>query len=156
MERRPYTYYRREYLEKRSEVYIVAVEALRLLYKEEGYPGIESASAEVLGDVILSEFIAREKVKLSGGRCSPLRLIEKHPRYDSEDFYFPGDDHGTLWIKKGKPHTYVTQPYPFGEGKMKKMVEYCERYNLNVTVKATSWHFHGATLRLDIERKKKK
>ncbi len=32
--------------------------------------------------------------------------------------HLPGSDHTTRWLKGGKPHIYVTQPYELGQDRL--------------------------------------
>ena len=68
----------------------------------------------------------------------------------------PGDDHGGLYLKDGKPAFYLSEPYKLTYGKMKEIVAFCERWGLLASVDArqSSW-FPGETIAIKYEVKGK-
>ncbi len=53
----------------------------------------------------------------------------------------PGDDHGQLWLKDGKPYAYSSQPYSIGGETLNKIYQYAKDHNLDVTIRA-DWAFY--------------
>lgn len=61
--------------------------------------------------------------------------------------YLPGSDHTTLWMKDGKPHIYVTQPYDLDQERLDEMFRVCRRHGLTMRVDASpAWHNETAVL----------
>lgn len=58
-----------------------------------------------------------------------------------------GADHTSLWMKDGKPHIYVTQPYDLSLKRLDEMFRVCRRLGLTLRVdSAIAWHAPGAVL----------
>ena len=81
--------------------------------------------------------------RLLGGRCTEYGRADgpkEHPHAP------PGDDHPSLWLKDGKPHIYVSQPYGLEWDKLRALVMWCGRWGLRAAVHAESWHYPGRTV----------
>jgi len=73
-----------------------------------------------------------------GGRCECT-----HPLFD----------HTELFIKDGKPHTLVTQPYSLRDEELSALLSMCEKFNLKISMDGAAWHFPGRALRVVITQK---
>lgn len=63
----------------------------------------------------------------------------------------PGCDHSTLWLKDGKPHTFVTQPYGINQETIQEWIRLCDEKGLTLKIDARgSWHNEGRTLLAEI------
>lgn len=58
----------------------------------------------------------------------------------------PGCDHTTVQGTKNKGYTLVTEPYELGLSTLKRIVDYCEKYNVGMCLSGFSTHFPGRTL----------
>jgi hypothetical protein len=64
----------------------------------------------------------------------------------------PGDDHGTLYLKDGKPAFYLSEPYGLAYDKMQEVVAFCERWGLEASIDGlqSTW-FPGLTIAIKYE-----
>lgn len=59
----------------------------------------------------------------------------------------PNDDHGVLFNRNGKAHTYVSQPYQIGLSAAKEMVEFAEKHGLEFNISTyPAWHFPAGVI----------
>lgn len=66
-------------------------------------------------------------------------------------FWLPAaNDHVSLWLRNGKPHVYVSQPYGLTLSDMRALVQFCDAHGLDAAVSARSWRFPGSTLLIEI------
>lgn len=90
----------------------------------------------------------REGVTASDGHVCLLRLTDggcSTPGRGCQQL--PGRDHTSIWIKAGKPHIYVTQPYELSPESLDAMFRACRRLRLTLRVdSALAWHDAGAVL----------
>ena len=110
-------------------------------------------SMEATGGRRMASYIERRGVKPSSGWCFLERLTGRRAVRDPMRFAWM--DHPSLWIKDGKPFSFVSQPYGLGLQDLREIVAYCEEHNLDVLVDAgMSWHYPGATVAVEFTRKK--
>ena len=110
-------------------------------------------SMEATGGRRMASYIERRGVKPSSGWCFLERLTGRRAVRDPMRFAWL--DHPSLWIKDGKPFSFVSQPYGLGLQDLREIVAYCEEHNLDVLVDAgMSWHYPGATVAVEFTRKK--
>jgi hypothetical protein len=142
-----------------------AVKALEKLMEEEGRDKAERAFAAAVWEKRKEHYAKALGLKESGGHPCLARLIGKrcdqsqfYLRTSHEEKYAPcslpaADDHASLWLKDGKPHSYVSQPYGMSPEDMRKLVKFCDEYGLTVNVNAWgSWWFPGHTLILQVRK----
>jgi len=114
------------------------------------------------GDVVPASEMKRQfldqGLKPTTGYVCIRRLADKQCRIGS--FYgrpcecrHPLFDHTSLYIKGGKPHTLVTQPYGLDNRDLAALLAMCEKYGLEISITGYSWHFPGKTLCVEITRK---
>jgi hypothetical protein len=61
--------------------------------------------------------------------------------------HLPGADHSSMWMKEGKAHIYVTQPYDLTLERLEEMFRVCRRLGLTLRVdSAVAWHNPMAVL----------
>ena len=136
--------------EKKSDLYKQTVEDIRELYRRgESY---DRAVAEALCEINY-KIVTEGLTESSGARCT-TKLV-KGGRCGCGSFdhdRLPGSDHTIMLNKDGKPHVYITQPYDLAYEEMKKIVEHCEEHGLRADIHATSWHFPGWTLCIEVRR----
>ena len=68
----------------------------------------------------------------------------------------PGDDHGHLYLKDGKPAFYLSEPYALTYEKMRGVVQFCERWGLEASIDGlqSTW-FPGLTIAIRYEARPK-
>lgn len=92
----------------------------------------------------------REGVVMSAdGHACLLRLTHEDggDRHPGRCVYLPGSDHTSMWMKDGKPHVYVTQPYDLTLEALDDMFRVCRRLGLTLRVdSAIAWHNPAAVL----------
>jgi hypothetical protein len=98
-------------------------------------------------------------LRKSSGHCC-LRLVGRHNcRENFQDCTPPGSDHSCLWLKDGKPHQFITEPYGLGINTLTDMVAYATKYGLVFRIDASSPHYQGNTIRViweSVEGKRKR
>lgn len=57
----------------------------------------------------------------------------------------PHADHTDVWIKDGKAVLITTQPYNMGIEKLRDIIEFCDKWGLEFSIKGGSWHYPGFT-----------
>ena len=139
---------------------------------DEGGDAVRRICADVTWEDNKQTFAERERLKeskqpsierLTGKRSEKefLRLYEKSSK-SPEDFarlskkpVLPKDDHFSLWLKGGKPHAYISQPYELSLNDAKELVNFCGEYNLDLLIRAfPSWHFPGRVLTVEVTKQK--
>ncbi len=92
----------------------------------------------------------REGVTMSmDGHACLLRLTHEDggDRHAGRCVHLPGSDHTSMWMKAGKPHIYVTQPYELDDERLDEMFRVCRRHGLTLRVdSAVAWHNPMAVL----------
>jgi len=135
--------------ERRTPAFERAVEALQAL---EDAGTMDAACAEATRDYREQLYIERRGVTLSSGWHFLERLTGRRAVRDPMRFAWL--DHTSLWIKAGKPFSFVSQPYGLSLQDLREIVAYCEEHNLDVSVDAgTSWHYPGATVAVEFTRR---
>ena len=135
--------------ERRTPAFERAVEALQAL---EDAGTMDAACAEATRDYREQLYIKRRGVKLSPGLCILERLTGRRAVRDPVSFAWI--DHRSLWLKDGKPYSFVTQPYGLSLNDLKQIVAYCEEHGLDVFVDAgLSWHYPGTTVAVEFTRR---
>jgi hypothetical protein len=143
---------------KPSLTYRNAFDALTALVEAEGTDAALRAYAEVTWEAYQKQYAEKFGLKLSSGRTCLARLLGKRCNPDSDrcgiPCHPPGVDHASLWLKDGKPYSYVYQPYGLSMQALRELVAMCERYGLECSIDTwPSWHFPGAVLTVEIKRK---
>jgi len=73
------------------------------------------------------------------------------PDCSDMDNCIPGCDHSSLWLKDGKPHTFVTQPYGVDNKTLQEWCRLCDEKGLKLHTDARgSWHNEGRTVLVEI------
>ncbi len=109
-------------------------------------------SMEATGGRRMASYIERRGVKPSSGWHFLERLTGRRAVRDPMRFAWL--DHPSLWIKAGKPFSFVSQPYGLSLQDLREIVAYCEEHDLDVSVDAgASWHYPGATVAVEFTRK---
>jgi hypothetical protein len=93
-------------------------------------------------------WMKREGVTLAERHYCLLQLTEEGCRQvGAPCVHLPGCDHTTLWLKGGKPHVYVTQPYNLDQELLDDMFRVCRRHGLTLRVDShPAWHNETAVL----------
>ena len=129
-----------------SRAYLKVVGVLKRLAESEGLDVAQRAVGEALSEQIRQNFIEIGKVKESRTRYPHWQKLKGRKSYDRKSIGYPLDDHETLWNRDGEPWTYVSQPYYLTEKELRKIVDRCDKENLNAVIRADkSWHFPGRT-----------
>ena len=137
--------------EERTEPYKKAVCALQELIEAESLGKAERAVAEALSEPLKRLYVKQRGVKPTSGRRVPSRLFGRRQECEPCRVW---QDHPTLWIKKGHPYSYVSQPYCLSLKDMQEIVTYCAAHGLDAAIDAAgSWHFPGVTLLVEIKKR---
>lgn len=139
--------------ESKSALYQKAVRCVAELIEAEGLDVAERAVAEALATPRSEAFVKRYGVSLSQGAACLKRLTGgKHigtvEHAIGAECRAPSADHDTLWLKGGKPHIYMSEPYSLGLKAIGKMHEVATALGLDVRVTADSPYFPGRTLQV--------
>lgn len=106
-------------------------------------------NALAIAESRMSAFGAAYKVTLAKSSHCIQRLLGKScavNRHKICDCRPPGDDHGDLWMKDGKPHLWVSQPYKIGGNTLLKSLEFAKANNLEIDISAeASYYYPGRT-----------
>jgi len=144
--------------EKRTPAYEKAVEALEAL-REEDPDLMTRAYAEVSCGYIKGLYTSRTSrrglnLKKSPSRNTFDRLIGRRTNYGYDPLWSRWMDHPSLWLKDGRPYSFVGQPYGISEEDMREIIAYCDEYNLQSWVDTGwSWWFPGETLLIELRHK---
>ena len=135
-------------MRERTPAYWNAVQALEALDADEA----GQAYIEATGGRRMDSYIERRGVKPTTG--SPFIERLTGDRAVPNPVRFAWLDHPSLWIKAGKPFSFVSQPYGLSLQDLREIVAYCEEHNLDVSVDAgASWHYPGATVAVEFTRR---
>lgn len=141
---------------QRTPEYDRAVAALRALPAELTTRAFAEATCAAREEA----WARRYGLKRSSGHSCVARLLGKRCRYgeykagDAPPCRPPGSDHADLWIKNGKPAVYTFQPYGLSYDTLKKLLDFCERWGLEVHI--DTWpagHFPGSVLWVEVTPK---
>lgn len=133
--------------------YVAVGTALQKLRTKEGDLYLHAAAAEILAPAVLDE-IQKGGLK-PASKAHIRRLFTKKCRRGCDCHRPPGDDHGSLWLKDGKPHTYISQPYGLVQDQLREIVEFADAHGLRVEIGAArSFHFPGKTICVEYRREK--
>lgn len=141
---------------RKSADYIRVVNMLRALPDEDA---AHRAFAEATHESRLLKWAKQRELKRSDGHACIARLLGRRcmmldPRPRNQEgppCTPPGADHSDLWIRGGKPVVYTTQPYQLSHKHLVELVEFCNRWGLEV--KVDTWpggHFPGSVLWIEI------
>jgi hypothetical protein len=65
----------------------------------------------------------------------------------------PGCDHPSLWLRNGKPVTFVFQPYGLCNADVEKLGAFCRERKLELEVSTwPAWHYPGSVLHVEISK----
>ncbi|GEM_PF-2102631 len=134
----------------RTPIYEKAVSALIALREEN--PGLLApAYAEASTGYIEHIYSIKYDLNLTSGRNVFEHLIGKHTY---ANVFRRWMDHPSLWLKDGRPYTFVGQPYGLTFEDLKDILHYCEEYDLTASVDAgLSWWYPGWTVLVEVKRK---
>lgn len=114
------------------------------------------AVADAIREYRRKQFMQYHKVKENNGRYYdvPATLSVKDP--ESEDFLLksPGGElsesieHCDLWLRRGKPYLMTTNPYFVSKDELKKLIEHCDKYDIDFQIDAESDYFPGQAIRI--------
>ncbi len=94
----------------------------------------------------LRAWASREGVTRSKGHCC-LRRVATGRCGIGDCPHLPGSDHTSVWIKEGRPHIYVTQPYHVSDATLTQMIRTCRQWGLMLRIdSAPAWHNEYALL----------
>jgi hypothetical protein len=139
---------------KPSPAYLAAVDALSKLDSDERRMAYADASAETNR----KQWIERHGVKESSRFCGWRRLMGERGGVgddwlDLNQRSLPGNDHGLLFNKNGKPEVYTFQPYGLGWETLKALIATCEANGLEAKIDTwPAWHFPGSILFVEVRR----
>ena len=149
------------FVSKPTPVYIAAVDALNNLKSSEGISQTGSAYSDAIHEDRLKQYMKQYGLKQSrvNHKCLCYLLGNKkclqyntYPRQGSCITLDGVSDHTYMFIRKGKPFVYVTQPYGLTEKGIQSLGRVSEQYGLDVTISTRSWHFPSSTLLIEIHR----
>jgi hypothetical protein len=135
-----------------------AIKAMQKCVEGAGEDLASRAAAEVLSWGRKERWAEIYGLKESGGRLCVQRLLGKNCiRYNMRDSFCdcqpPGADHASLWLKHGKPHVYVMQPYPMQQESWERLFAFCKKYGLQADIDTwPAWHFPGRVHHINIMR----
>jgi hypothetical protein len=97
-----------------------------------------------------SAWATREGVKQDPSGHACLRRLTDEAgaeRHAGPCVHLPGADHSSMWMKEGKAHIYVTQPYDLTLERLEEMFRVGRRLGLTLRVdSAVAWHNPMAVL----------
>lgn len=144
--------------EERTPAYEKAVEALKVLQKDD--PDLISrayaeASCSYIKHLYTNRAGRRElNLKKSPSRNTFDRLIGRRVNYGYDALWSQWMDHPSLFLKDGKPYSFIGQPYGISGEEMREIVTLCDEHNLQAWVDAGwSWWFPGETLLIELRHK---
>ena len=63
-------------------------------------------------------------------------------------------DHCSLWLKNGKPHVFVSQPYPGSTSEVAECIAFANENGLVLRIGTwPAWHYPGAVLMMEYFRR---
>jgi len=147
--------------------YLNAVKAIRELAEADNGPALARvALADGLNpwqpDGIkpgLTRYMKENDLAISGGRRCVQRLRGKQCGYGRRSFACecdpPGADHSVLFVKDGRPYSYVYQPYHFRTEDIIALAEFCQRTGLQAEFDIfADWHYPANILSIVITASK--
>lgn len=139
-----------------SLLYIRAVSILRQLIKQEGLDSVQRVYAQATWPVTLKQYIESNELKITSGTHNITRLTTSNGLVAFKPIRLRCEDHSTLFLKDGKPYSFITQPYALNLPSMRQLANYCEENDLDVFVNSfQSWHFPGSSLMIEIKKNPK-
>ena len=135
----------------RTKEYLAAVHSLRNLENAGGSPGRAYAEAEC--EKALHQWAQKHGLTRSKGHVCLTRLVW-HCKRSHGCAQLAGSDHASLWLKDGKPHVYVSQPYGLSLETLLEMVSQCQELGLEIHIGTwPAWHFPGTVLMVEVRRR---
>ncbi|GFN22168.1 hypothetical protein [Thermanaeromonas sp. C210] len=127
----------RYFVNRPSSPFHEAVQALERLAGEEGLEMAERAFATAVWEKRREAFAKRLGVKPTAGHVCLNRLVKGHCKGTGlmfpKCFWLPVVNvHVSLWLRDGKPHVYVSQPYALTLKDMRALVQFCDRTALTL------------------------
>lgn len=137
----------------RTPVYEKAVAALVALREED--PSLMSAAyAEAATTYKEQAYCRKHGVNRSRAGNTFDRLIGRRKDYGYSSLWQRWMDHPSLWLKGGRPHIFVGQPYGLTLRDLQEIVALCDEYGLTAEVDAgLSWWYPGSTLLVEMRHK---
>ena len=140
-----------------SKQYLAALAALRALLAAEGEDDVHRVYSDAVHVAYKEQYTKRDGLKESAGALCVQRLLGKQCKVGYQgkrcECRPPGADHMSLWLKDGKPHVYVMQPYGLSYRQLAELYQFCERHGLRADVDAwPGWHFPGSVLHVAITK----
>lgn len=139
-----------------TERYHNAVSAMRSLLEESGMDRAERAFASAVAMKRSEEFAIEHGLTVSQGNPVIRRLISGRCKHLLPLTIFKGqrihcnppfNDHGTLWLKDGKPHMYTSEIYGLSGEQARAILAYADDHGLDVDFRVDGMYFPGrATL----------
>ena len=144
----------RVYMEngERTDLYSDTVRKVQELADSESLENATRACAEALADYLEKEWKKSKGVEHSSEGVSLSKLVEKNIPIEQSTLF---TDHPELWMKGGKPHSYVYHNYGMSLDELRALVEFCGEHGLDAQIEASSWHFYGHTVRVELIREKR-
>lgn len=132
----------------RTPAYERAVAALTAL-REENPDLLTPAFAEASTGYWEHVFAKRHGLKRTSGRNVPERLTGE-PAYSVP--FRRWMDHPSLWLKDGRPHSFVGQPYGLAFEDLQDLLRYCQTHGLTASIDAgLSWWYPGRTVLVEVK-----
>ncbi|MHB2019792.1 MAG: helix-turn-helix domain-containing protein [Candidatus Xenobia bacterium] len=150
------TFMKQRFVDDRTEDYEAAVSALLTVSEHESADRARRAFAEAFSIPRLKSFAARFRPlddgacihRVAGKECNGLRPPDRMP------CSIPGGDHDSMWVDARGRLVYVSQPYSLSGVELKRVVQYCEREDLELEIStADAWHFPGWTMLMRITKR---
>lgn len=128
---------------------VAALAQIRKLREESGSGECKRIAAIGISEAVEQLFAAAHQVKKAPSSHCIRRLLGESCGYNRGRVCScrpPGDDHGQLWLKDGKPHLWISQPYSIGGEMLKQAIQFAETNDLKIEVSAeSSFHYPGRT-----------
>jgi len=120
-----------------------AICALQSIHDRGGSP--DQVFATALGARLEAEWAKTNGLTRAKGHPCVHRLLDFHcapAMAESCDCVPPFTDHPSLWMKDGKPHCLVSQPYEMDMESIEDITAFCKQHGLSFTIDAyPAFHF---------------
>jgi hypothetical protein len=119
---------------------------------------LERAFSSVVCDDRLQSYIEQYKLKEAGNHDGCLCYFLGKPCYRNSNscvrFGNSAMDHGSVWLRDGKPFVYISQPYNLALEGMRSVIKVCDEHNLVANIRNRSWLFPTDAVFIEIHHRK--
>lgn len=140
----------RRFRDSKNPHFIGAVKEIQALAKATSPEECRRAFASATAAVYEEEFRRRYGVTRSKSTACIQRLLGKRCGISLQrdcDCHPPGTDHASLWLKDGKPHLFVSQPYNIRGSILGDATQFASEHGLELEIRADhNFHFPSSVL----------